>query len=364
MKEDETFDEFYAKLKDIVNFAFNLGESIAKSKIVRKILRSLPERFHAKITAIEEVKDIDQIPLTELVRNLQTYEMRLGLMGKGGKSRNLALKDIEEEIDDSKDEDENEDDDDDEDEDEDLTFIANEIIKIFEYRKKDKDKPSRKSKSSRKGKNEKPSSSAMSAKFFCHMRIECPNYLMKEKTKNSKGKRLVATLSNTENDSFDEYLDECGHFMAFAATTDKVIVESASDSEDSSDDEVPKKLILQEAYDKLRTEFIKFEKTSYLCRKELNEVKTTKAELLVQLDKTTRLVETLVVENTSLEENVKNLKVELIQVRTQIERMSSAKLDEVLSAQKPSSDKTSLGYAVSFNLSSSTTFGSKTLLVP
>ena len=70
MEEDETFDEFYAKLKDIVNSAFNLGECITKSKIVRKILRSLPERFHAKITAIEEVKDIDQIPLTELVGNL------------------------------------------------------------------------------------------------------------------------------------------------------------------------------------------------------------------------------------------------------------------------------------------------------
>ena len=70
MKEDETFDEFYAKLKYIVNSAFNLGESIAESKIIRKILRSLLERFHAKIIAIKEVKDIDQSPLTELVGNL------------------------------------------------------------------------------------------------------------------------------------------------------------------------------------------------------------------------------------------------------------------------------------------------------
>ena len=38
IEEDETFDEFYAKLKDIVNSAFNLGECIAESKIVRKIL--------------------------------------------------------------------------------------------------------------------------------------------------------------------------------------------------------------------------------------------------------------------------------------------------------------------------------------
>ena len=70
MEEDETFDEFYAKLKDIVNSTFNLGESIVESKIVRKILRSLSERFHAKVTAIEEVKDIDEIPLIELLRNL------------------------------------------------------------------------------------------------------------------------------------------------------------------------------------------------------------------------------------------------------------------------------------------------------
>ena len=103
---------------------------------------------------------------------------------------------------------------------------------------------------------------------------------------------MVATWSDTENDSSDEYMDECSHVMVFAASTDKVIVESVSDNEDSSDVEVPKKMTLQEAYDKLCTKFIKFEKTSHLCRKELNEVKTKKADLLVKLDEITRLVET------------------------------------------------------------------------
>ena len=70
MEEDKSFDEFYAKLKDIVNSTFNLGETILEPKIVRKVLRSLPERFHAKITTIEELKDINKIPLTELVGNL------------------------------------------------------------------------------------------------------------------------------------------------------------------------------------------------------------------------------------------------------------------------------------------------------
>ena len=52
MEEDESFDMFYAKLKDIVNSAFILRETILKPKIVRKVVRSLLERFHAKITTI------------------------------------------------------------------------------------------------------------------------------------------------------------------------------------------------------------------------------------------------------------------------------------------------------------------------
>ena len=58
---------------------------------------------------------------------------------------------------------------------------------------------------------------------------------------------MIATWSDTENHSSDEYVDECSHVMAFAAITDKVIMESASDSEDSSDDEVLKKMIIQGA---------------------------------------------------------------------------------------------------------------------
>ena len=92
MEEDELFDEFYAKLKDIVNSAFNLGETILEPKIVRKVLRSLPERFYAKITTIEELKDIDKIPLTELVGNLQTYELGLTRIGKLSKGKSMALK--------------------------------------------------------------------------------------------------------------------------------------------------------------------------------------------------------------------------------------------------------------------------------
>ena len=92
MEEDELFNEFYAKLKDIVNSAFNFGETILEPKIVRKVLRSLLERFHAKIMVIEESKDIDKIPLTQLVGNLHTYKLGLTRIGKLGKRKSMTLK--------------------------------------------------------------------------------------------------------------------------------------------------------------------------------------------------------------------------------------------------------------------------------
>ena len=78
-------------MKDIVNSAFNLRETILEPKVVRKVLKSLPERFHAKIIAIEELKDMDSIPLTKLIGNLQTYELGLTRLGKGTKSKSMAL---------------------------------------------------------------------------------------------------------------------------------------------------------------------------------------------------------------------------------------------------------------------------------
>ena len=58
MSNNESFDEFYAKLNDIVNFAYNLGEIYDQPKIVRKILRFLIEDFRLKVTAITS-KDVD-----------------------------------------------------------------------------------------------------------------------------------------------------------------------------------------------------------------------------------------------------------------------------------------------------------------
>ena len=84
-------DEFYAQLNDIVNSAYNLGEIYDQPKIVKKILRSLTEDFRPKVTVITESKDVNSIPVDELVGSLQFYELDLP---KTSKSKSMAFKSV------------------------------------------------------------------------------------------------------------------------------------------------------------------------------------------------------------------------------------------------------------------------------
>jgi hypothetical protein len=53
MLEDETFGEFYSKMSDLRNQMVSLGKIVSDVKLIRKILRSLPECFRIKVTTIE-----------------------------------------------------------------------------------------------------------------------------------------------------------------------------------------------------------------------------------------------------------------------------------------------------------------------
>ena len=77
MGKDESFNSFYSKLNEVVIIKFNLREKTEDSKVVRKILHSLLESFCAKVTAIKESKDLDDIKVQELIGSFQTYELSL-----------------------------------------------------------------------------------------------------------------------------------------------------------------------------------------------------------------------------------------------------------------------------------------------
>ena len=102
MGDDESFDSFYGKLNEILIAKLNLEEKIEDAKVLGKILRSLLESFRAKVTATEESKDLDEIKIQELIGSLQTYELGLPFHKS---SKSLALKTINERMDDSSKED-------------------------------------------------------------------------------------------------------------------------------------------------------------------------------------------------------------------------------------------------------------------
>lgn len=66
------------KILDIANESFLLGEKILESKLVRKVPRSLPQRFNMKVTTNEEANDFTKMKLAELFGSLKTFELTLG----------------------------------------------------------------------------------------------------------------------------------------------------------------------------------------------------------------------------------------------------------------------------------------------
>ena len=79
-------------------------------------------------------------------------------------------------------------------------------------------------------------------------------------------------------------------------------------------------------------------------------------ELSIRFDKANQIIEALQFEYNFLAKKTKKLEAELFQVRAQLERTSSAKLNEVLSFQKSASNGIGLGYDFSSpNIASSST---------
>ena len=63
MKETETIKEYSDRLLNIENRVKLLGSSLEDSRIVEKVLVTVPERFEATITTLENTKDLSKIAL-------------------------------------------------------------------------------------------------------------------------------------------------------------------------------------------------------------------------------------------------------------------------------------------------------------
>ncbi|XP_065616679.1 uncharacterized protein LOC136062030 [Quercus suber] len=323
MSEDESFDSFYSKLNEVVIGKFNLGEKTEDSKVLRKIFCLLPESFRAKVTAIEKSKDLDDIKVQELIGSLQTYELSLPTQRK---RKSLALKTINERMEahDSSDEDVV---------DEDVAYLVKFFWKFLKFKNngnfgdKGKFQSSGREKKEFRKKDGKESQSTQGITCFeynerGHFKKECPNYLK------SKGKAYAITLSDSDSSNSDskESYDGEGNYSAFMTIA---YVESSEDLN----------LLVQEL-----GEYSDEESMRIVAESNGEEDESTGGlqenfnSLLEKSGEYARVAKVAVKKMKKAKEDYR------IQANAKVERVSTKKLDVVISSQKQFSDKSGLGY--------------------
>ena len=196
---------------------------------------------------------------------------------------------------------------------------------------------------------------------FGHMKQRCPTYLKSI----GKSKAFATTLSDTEpkDDSNNEDDRILNAFIVTVNPTDGIVEDVVEEEElvESKFEKMDDQDNIYTAYEKLYKLFEKHEKIYKLTTKKLSDMELDHEEFSTKFNEANQTIGVLRFENNFLAEKTKKLEAELFQVRAQLERTSSTKLDEMLSLQKSASDRTSLGYGFS---SSNITLTSITVFVP
>ncbi|GKC49019.1 hypothetical protein Tco_1071764, partial [Tanacetum coccineum] len=96
ISKDESIDSAFARFNTIITSLKALDEGYSSKNYVRKFLRALHPKWRAKVTAIEESKDLTSLSLDELIGNLKVHEMIIKKDSKIVKAKverkSLALK--------------------------------------------------------------------------------------------------------------------------------------------------------------------------------------------------------------------------------------------------------------------------------
>ncbi|GAV65295.1 DUF4219 domain-containing protein/UBN2 domain-containing protein [Cephalotus follicularis] len=198
MKEDENIKSMFTRFTNIINALQSLDKTYSNSELVRKILRCLPRSWMPKITAIEEAKNLNILPLENLLGSLMTHKLTMQKREydeekeKKKKKKVIALKSSTNE---------DSDDDKDDDDDEDLALFKRKFKKFLANKKKFGGKPNKKF--HQKGESSKKEEVIC---FECnkpgHYKSDYPRLKKKEFIK--KKKAMVATWDDSDESSSDE----------------------------------------------------------------------------------------------------------------------------------------------------------------
>ncbi|CAL2238370.1 unnamed protein product [Prunus armeniaca] len=354
MDENETFSEFYAKLCVIVNACSGLGEKIPEDRVVKKILRSLPQRLQPKITAIEEIRDLNTLKVQELIGSIQTYEMK-HLPPK--KSKNVAFKVVNEEDDGHSNEDCS---------DEELTILTRRFMNFL----KNQDPRSRDSKGINsknrfvnytdggskfrrlnERKNPREKVKCFECEGYGHISSECANTLKKQK--DGKNKAMHTTWSDSES--------ECENDEKSVALITTVSLDESREDDDCKGINIE---FIMNKYDDLLAASQKLSKQNSELVKEVavlklencriaNEFQSPDADsekvsagmneklmfLQKKLTDQNKLIASLTSDNKALELELKNSKERIVSLT-----IGAEKIDKMISMGRRDGDKRGSGF--------------------
>ncbi|GJX46599.1 zf-CCHC domain-containing protein [Tanacetum coccineum] len=96
ISKNESIDSAFARFITIITSLKALDESYSSKNYVRKFLRALHPKWRAKVTTIEESKDLTSLSLDELIDNLKVHEMIIKkdyeIVKAKGETKYLSLK--------------------------------------------------------------------------------------------------------------------------------------------------------------------------------------------------------------------------------------------------------------------------------
>lgn len=353
MGDDEKFGDFNARLNTIVNGCFNLGDPIPQHRIVKKILRSLPLKFHSKKIAIQESKDLNTYNLQELIGNLTTYEMELP---EELKSKSIALKaeseiTIESSI-----------------QSETVLlakqfrkFLKSKRAKVNEYRtdsnhsnnrarEQSGEKTAKFQRAVEKRTNNGPK--CFACEGFGHIASECANTL--RNAKGSQNKVLNVTWSDSDSDADSTSDDDCSVVALVGLTT---TIEGSEGDEPDLEEVLQQYIALSDASEILKQTNQDLTAQVESLKKEINRIETV---FQSQLEAGNEVRMSLVNDFQSLQkkyqercdkvEVLKNEKacliceLEQVKIKAGCIFSSGEKLDNLLTSGKKAGDKSGLGY--------------------
>ncbi|GKA05299.1 zf-CCHC domain-containing protein [Tanacetum coccineum] len=340
---DESIDSDFARFNTIITSLKALDEGYSSKNYVRKFLRALHPKWRAKVTTIEESKDLTSLSLNEIIGNLKVHEMIIKKDSKIVKEKverkSLTLKAKKESSDEECSTSGSED--------EEYAMAVRDFKKFFKRRGRFVRQPRNDKKTFQRSRDDKNGKS--DRKCF---RCGDPNHLIGECPKPPKDKNQRAFVGGSWSDSGEEDDEKVNNETCLVAqASSEVCSESSyfSDENSSIDD-----LVLDNEYDKLCKMSLKIitknkrlKATRDSLEKEISilKEKVSTLEKNKEVDLECVKCHMLKIENEKLKEEALKL--------TKFEKSTHC-LNEMLNNQKPSGEKLGLGFN-SFEASSSGT---------